>query len=224
MCEPMTWTALALTAAGTATQAAGARRAQKAMTGAAVAESYRQKGFRDESQALFEESLSKQDAGSQNKRLADAVVERQEAAEASQAKEPIAEVPVQGGAPQVVADETSARVAQGNISALREARLAAALQGYGDVQLGNALLNTRYGQKQANIAGFMRDSAGVLGTELEAAARKGDKLKAAGQGLQALGAIVGTAGAMGYNPFGTAGAPLGVPTHPPSPAGVNPFV
>lgn len=204
----MTWTALALTAAGTAAQAAGARKAQKAMTNAQAIESGRQGKLRQEADSLFNESLSEQGADSQKKRLADQVTERQEVVTAAQSKAPVVDVPVQGGAPTIVADETASRVSQGNVSAGREAALGAALGGYNDLQLGNALLNTRYGQGQANLSRFMRDSSDVLGFEMAAAARKGDKLKSVGQGLQVAGSLVGTAGAMGVNPFAASPASI----------------
>ena len=56
MCTPVAF-ALALTAAGSAAQAAGARRAAKAMEGARVAEGIRQKGFQDEATAVADDSL-----------------------------------------------------------------------------------------------------------------------------------------------------------------------
>ena len=79
------------------------------------------------------------------------------------------------------------------------AQLAAALEGYGDLNLTNALLNTRYGQGQANIANFMQGSASVLPYEMQAASHRGDKLKAWGTGLQAVGSLAGMGAGMGVD-------------------------
>lgn len=199
MCTPLAIAGLALTAAGSYAQYRGARQSQKAMNAAAAAESTRQKGYQKESDALFTESLGKQTADAQNARLADQVAEREAASKAAQFAEPVAAVPVQGGAPEIVADETAARVGQGNLEAARTAQLAAALQGFTDLQLRNALMNTRYGQGQANISNFMQGSSRVLGSEMEAAARRGDKARAIGSGLQAFGSLAGMGAGMGVD-------------------------
>lgn len=229
MCTPLAVVALAATAAGTYAQYRGQKQANKAMNAAQAAESMRQKGLRGEADALFNESLGKQTADAQKDRLADKQAEREAAATSAQTEAPVATVPVQGGAPTVVADETAARVNQGNFEAKRAAMLAAQLEGYGDLNLTNALLNTRYGQGQANIANFMQGSANVLPLEMKAASHRGDKMKAIGSGLQAIGSLAGMGAGMGVDAswFAAPAAmsaigPNGLPVNNGSKLGVGP--
>ncbi len=196
MCDPLTATALALTAAGSYAQYRGSKIAQNAMTNAQTAENARQKSLRSEADAAFAQSIGNQSVESQQQKLADAVAERQATADASQVAAPVADVAVKGGTPSVVADETAARVGAGNLKAAAEGRLKAAMSGFSDLQLGNALENAKFSQRQANLSRFMTDSAGVLGTELEAASKKGDKAKNLGSALQLAGQLVGMYGAM----------------------------
>lgn len=194
MCDPFSITALALTAAGTTAQYIGQRQANKAMAAVTAAESGRQKKLRDEAQGLFEESLSKQGSDAQTKRLADAQAEREAATAGNMTDAPVVNVPVQGGAPNIVADETAARVSEGNIRARDEAIAKAALDAFGDLQLGNALMNARYGAQQGQLANFMQGSQSVLPTELSAASRRGDRTKLFGDLLIAGGQIAGMYG------------------------------
>jgi hypothetical protein len=191
MCDPFTVTALALTAAGTYAQYQGQRQAQKAMEGATLAEARRQQRLRDEAQGLFDESLGKQNLESQTERLADQVAERDAAMVGNQESGQVVNIPVQGGAPDIVADETAARVSEGNAAARQEASAKAALAAFGDLQLGNALMNARYGAQQSQLANFMGGSQNVLQTELQAASRRGDKTKLLGDVLVAGGQIAG---------------------------------
>jgi len=211
MCLPaLAIASLAMTAAGTAAQAAGARKARKAMDGAREAERIRQKGFQSQSDSLFAESLGQQGADTQKQKIADAEAAR--AAETTSAQQPsaVVNIPTQGEAPTVVADETSTRVGIGNAQAAQDAYNRAALASFGDVQLGNALMNARYGQQQGQIGNFMKGSSDVLGIEMEAASRRGDKLKGIGSGLTALGSVAGMGAGMGWG--ATAAAPAAATT------------
>jgi len=194
MCDPITMTALALTAAGTAAQYQGARQAKKAMNAAAGAESQRQAKLRGEADALFQDSLSKQGSESQVQRLADIVKERQAGVDENASVAPVANIPVINGAPNIVADETAAAVNQGNVRASDEAKAKATLAAFGDLQLGNALANARAGSKQSQLANFMGGSQAVLGSELQAASRRGDKMKMIGDLLSTAGQITGMYG------------------------------
>lgn len=192
-----------MTAAGTAAQAAGARKARKAMDGAREAERIRQQGFQSQSDALFAESVGQQGADAQKQKIAEAEAARTATTTAAQSAAPVVTVQTQGETPTVVADETAARVGIGNTQANLDASNRAALAAFGDVQLGNALLNARYGQQQGQIGNFRKGSADVLGLEMEAASRKGDSLKGIGSGLTALGSLAGMGAGMGW---GTAAA------------------
>lgn len=196
-----------MTAAGTAAQAAGARKARKAMEGAREAERIRQQGFQSQSDALFAESLGKQGADAQKQNIAEAEAARAATTQGAQQSNAAINIPTQGESPTVVADETAARVGTGNAQASLDARNRAALAAFGDVQLGNALLNTRYGQQQGQIGNFMKGSSDVLGLEMEAASRRGDSLKGIGSGLTALGSVAGMGASMGWGAPAAAAAP-----------------
>jgi hypothetical protein len=215
MCEPTTWAALALTAAGTYEQYKGSEKASNAMSAAAELESRRQKGFNQESDALFQQSLARSSQPQQEELLGNAMENRLSKTAAAQKAAPVASTPAQGGTPKIVADETSARVTQGNTNASQNAALRAAMAAYGDQGLGNALANARFSRNQATLGNFMQGSQGVLGTELEAASHAGDKKKMIGQALSTAGQLVGLYGAMS-SPF------PGTPQLPPSPADYMP--
>lgn len=200
MCDPVSLaiTSLVATGAGTAMQAAGAAKSRKAMNAAANAERLRQQGYQQEADSLFAESLSKQGAEQQMKGISDAEAARLATTQGAQQAAPAVSVPTQGETPTVVADETAARVGTGNAQAAQDAATRAALSSFGDVQLGNALMNTRYGQKQGQIGRNMQGSAGVLGIEMDAASRRGDNLSGIGSILNAGGQLAGMGAGMGW--------------------------
>lgn len=196
MCNPVV-ISLALTAAGSAAQAAGARRAAKAMEGARIAESIRQKGFQDEANAITNESLSKSGKEATDKEMAAAEAERAAASDAA-----VADVrrPVEATGANLAGDT------KGNTIMLNEGDLAAAknlgfatqqgrakanLLSFNDVTFQNAINNVRAGQKLNTVGNFMRGSAGVLPVELEAAQRKGEGLRTLGTVLNTAGSVVG---------------------------------
>jgi hypothetical protein len=168
------------------------------MNAAANAERLRQQGFQKEADSLFAESLSRQGADAQKDGISAAEAARIAASTDAQSEAPVVNVPTQGETPTVVADETAARVGAGNIQAAMDARNRAALAAFGDVQLGNALLNTRYGQEQGRIGRNMQGSASVLGLEMDAASRRGDSLKGIGSLLNAGGQLAGMGAGMGW--------------------------
>jgi hypothetical protein len=196
MCEPITWTALALTAAGTYEQYQGSKQATNAMSAAAELESRRQKGFNEQSDTLFQQSLARSSQPKQQELLGSAMENRLAQTAAAQKAAPVASTPAQGGTPKIVSDETKARVTQGNVSAGQNAALRAAMSAYGDQNLGNALANARFSRSQATLGNFMQGSQGVLASEIEGASHAGDKKKMVGQGLSTLGQLVGMYGAM----------------------------
>lgn len=206
MCEPSTLALVSLvaTGAGTAMQAAGAAKSRKAMEAVANAERQRQRTYQQEADSLFAESLSKQGAEQQTKGISDAEAARNAATQGAQQAAPVVSIPTQGATPTIVSDETSARVGVGNTQAAQDAAARSAMASFGDLQLGNALMNTRYGQKQGQIGRNMQGSASVLGIESEAASHKGDSLKGWGTGLNALGSVAGMGAGMGW---GSAAAP-----------------
>lgn len=221
MCEPATLATIAIasTAAGTAAQIAGQRKSKKAMEGAASAERIRQKRIQDESASVFDKSLGAQGADVQKQGMTEAEAARREAMTAAQSAAPVVNVASKGGTPQVVSDETAARVGVGNRAAAIDAANRAALSSFGDVQLGNALSNIRTNQNLSQLAGFSRGSADVLGLEMEAARNKGAGLIGIGQGLTAIGSVAGMGAGMGGFGFAAPAATSAIA----APAYVNPI-
>jgi hypothetical protein len=191
MCTPLI--ALALTAAGTAASAAGARKAQKAQAGAREAERTRQKGFQSEADARAAENLASTNKGATDSGMKKAEDERKAASDAAVAevRAPVeatgANLAGDGSAAKLVAGETATQAAKGLGYAIQQGAAKAKLAGFNDVGFENALMNARTNQDIARIANFAKGSSDVLPVELEAAAQKG-------QGLRTLGSVLSTAG------------------------------
>jgi hypothetical protein len=202
MCDPIS-ASIALTVAGTTAQAIASNKAKKAMQGATNAERIRQKGYEEQSQSALNESQSFASKAAQDRRMAEAGAARK--AEYDQATAQAAPVATTGenlagdqAGNSVVASETSKRSADATNSALQKGAAMANLQGFGDLQLGNALYNNRIAQRQAQLGNFMRGSADVLPLELQAASQKGKDLATLGQLLNAAGAITGMGAGAGW--------------------------
>ena len=203
MCDAVTASIVA-TVAGSAAQAAGQAKARKAMEGAQIAERVRQKGYNDQSQAAFSESLGNADPQAQANAQGKAEGERKAAYDTATAE---ARAPLEAtgknlagnqDANRVMSSESAARSAQALGYAGQQGAAKAALQGFGDTQLGNALYNARQMQKQGTIGNFMQGSAAVLPYEVDAASHKGDSLKSLGDLLSMGGAIAGLGAGAGW--------------------------
>lgn len=203
MCDPVTASIVA-TVAGSAAQAAGQAKARRAMEGAQQAELTRQKGFQDQSNAAFSESLSHADPQAQEGAKAKAEGERKAAYESANAQ---ARAPIEATGRNLAGDQTAnkvlsseqgARSAQAQGYAGQQGNAKAALRGFNDIQLGNALYNSRQMQNQGQIGNFMQGSAAVLPYEVQAASHKGDSLKSIGDLLSAAGAIGGIGAGAGW--------------------------
>ena len=203
MCNPVA-IALSLTAAGSAAQAAGARRAAKAMEGARVAESIRQKGFQDEANKVVDESL-----GKSGKSSTDAGMKAAAEARAADAAAATAEVrkPVEATGENLAGDTAGNKVmaTESDLQAARNLGYAgqqgaakANLLSFNDMTFQNAINNLRAGQQLNTTGNFMRGSAGVLPVELETASRKGDSLKTLGTVLSTAGSVVGMGAGAGW--------------------------
>lgn len=196
MCDPLT-IAVGLTAAGSAAQIMGQQKAQKAMRGAQEAERIRQKSYQSESDAAFAASKDRASRGSQDMEMAKAVADRKAAYDAAtqSAQAPVAPEGANLAGDQagnaVVASEVAKQSARGLGFAGQQGNAKAALQGYGDVQLGNAIYNARQLQEQARIGNAMQGSASILPLEMQAAQQKGQGLMTLGSALAAGGNIAG---------------------------------
>ena len=203
MCDPIS-ASLALAAAGTAAQAAGQRKAQKAMDGAREAERIRQKGYQDQSNAVLENSMAGADKGAQDSVEAKALADRKAASDAA-----VAEVrqPVEATGANLAGDQTANAVIDAERSAQGAKALGFAGQQGGakakllsvnDLNFSNAIANARALQEQGRIANFAKGSSDVLPIELEAASRRGQGLQTLGSLLSAGGTIVGLGAGAGW--------------------------
>jgi hypothetical protein len=203
MCYPVA-IALALTAAGSAAQAAGARRAAKAMAGARTAESIRQKGFQDQADSVVAESLNKSGKDATDVGMKEAAAKRAADADAA-----VGEVraPVEAVGENIAGDQsinqvmaTEEDVARNkNLGyATQQGRAKADLLSFNDITFQNAINNIRAGQQLNTVGNFMRGSSNVLPIELEAASRKGDNLKTLGTVLSTAGSVVGMGAGAGW--------------------------
>jgi hypothetical protein len=206
MCDPIT-ASIALTVAGTAAQSAGQNRARKAMEGAQEAERIRQRGFQQQSEAVQQASEARGSKANQDKEQAAAEASRQAdyAAATSAAQAPVIaageNIAGDQAANAIIANEAANASRNALAFAGQQGNAKAALQGFSDLQLGNALANARAMEQQRTLGNFMQGSSGVLGLEMEAAARKGDNLKTLGTLLNAGGMITGMGAGAGW--FGT---------------------
>ena len=203
MCTPVAF-ALALTAAGSAAQAAGARRAAKAMEGARVAEGIRQKGFQDEATAVADDSLGKSGRDATETGMAQAAAERAAASDAAVAA---VRAPIEATGANLAGDQTANKLmategdaaASKNLGyATQQGRAKANMLSFNDVTFQNAINNIRAGQQLNTTGNFMRGSAGVLPVELEYASKKGDSLKTLGTVLSTAGSVVGMGAGSGW--------------------------
>ena len=203
MCDPVS-ASIALTVAGTTAQAAAANKAKKAMAGAANAERIRQRGYNQSSEAALEESKSFSEKSLQDKRMEESVADRQAAyaADAEAARAPVAAVGQNIAGDQsgnaVVQAESSRRTGDAIGAALQRGNAMANMQGFNDLQLGNALYNNRISQRQNLLGSFMKGSADVLPFEMQAASQKGQNLATLGQLLNTAGMITGIGAGAGW--------------------------
>lgn len=203
MCDPVS-ISLALTAAGATAQAAAQSQSRKAMEGAQQAERIRQKGFQDQSQAAFDESLGHAQASNQTADQSKAEGERKASYDKATAD---ARAPVEATGQNLAGDtstnkvvntEQAAQAAKAQGYAGQQGAAKAALQGFGDTQLGNALYNARQMQSQGVIGNAMQGSSAVLPFEVQAASHKGDGLKTLGDVLSLGGAVAGLGAGAGW--------------------------
>lgn len=197
MCDPLS-ASLAMTAAGTYAQYEGQKKANEAMGKAGLDELNRQKNFREQSNAIFNESLGRNSADSYNKSMDEQYNRYKGASEgavtAAAAKG--GNIASKGATPQIVSDEGAARSFTARESALQNARNSAMANSFGNSMIGNNLANAHSLQDQSMIANFMKGSASVLPYETQAASHAGDTLKGIGTGLNTAASLVGLYGAM----------------------------
>lgn len=203
MCDPIS-ASLALAAAGTASNVAGQRKAQKAMDGAREAERIRQKGYQDSSNAVLDKSMGGADKGAQDSTEAEALAARKAAADEATAG---VRRPIEATGANLAGDQTAnavidAEMARKSAAALgyagQQGDAKAKLLSFQDLNFSNAINNARAAQEQARIANFAKGSSDILPLELEVAGRKGQGLQTLGSALSTAGTIVGLGAGAGW--------------------------
>lgn len=198
MCDPVS-IGIAIMAAGGLAENLGQQKAARAQERATNEERARKMKLTAEQQGYFDDSLKKVSDASSEDAQAKAASARNDvlsAAVAPQSSEATYS-PGAASAPAVVGQAASAAAGKSREDSLGLARAIAQLGGTGDnfQQLGIATNRNRQGIAQAG--GFMRGSADVLDSELQAAAQKGATFRGLGQMGQQIGSAAITGGMMG---------------------------
>jgi len=217
MCDPVSLTiaSVALIGSGTAMQMQGAEKAKKAQDSANLAELQRQKGYREKSFGLFDQSLGYNQGDAQIAREAKESSDlnsifQQAADNVFSSASPSGTNPMSGvsEAPKAIGDiyKKSMNEARGSIQNALTAR--AALGGFSKMLGNTSIQNQQISNAQNPLGNFMRGSAGILPMELQAASHAGDKLANIGAVLSALGTVAGL-GATGMGMGAGGSAPIG---------------
>lgn len=203
MCDPVTLTAVALTAAGTAAQAEGQSQARHAQQGAVSGEIGRQKVYRDKSLASEGDTLQGVSRPVQDKLASDAEAKRG-VNYAAPIGGPSPTAGASGSSPYVsplapsnpaIAAEFQRQGDNQQSKSLGEALAKARLDSYGDANLMTGIRTQHNAQDIGINSAEARGSNAVLPFELEAAKRKGAGMRALGDVLTLSGSIVGMGGA-----------------------------
>lgn len=203
MCDPVTLTAVALTAAGTAANAQGQGEARHAAKGAVTTEIGRQNVIRDKSYASEGDTLA-----GMARPVQDQLQGNAERSRAANYTAPIGAAPFVSpfaGSNPAIAGEFARTGGIQQSKSLGEALAKAKLDSYGDANLATNLRTQHNSQDIAFNSNQARESNAVLPLELEAAKRKGQGMRSLGDALTAAGAIAGMSGA-GLFGSGAAGA------------------
>lgn len=215
MCDPVTLTAVALTAAGSAAQASGQAQARGAQQKAVGAEATRQKAISQKSFGSAADTLQGVSRPEQDRLQQNAEAQRGAAYTA-----PIGgPSPTGGASPYVsplapsnpaIAAEFGRAGGNQQSKSISEALAKAKLDSYGDTNLFTGIRTGRNAQDIGFNSAEARGSEAVLPSELEAAKRHGAGMRALGDALTLAGSVTGLAGPglFGSDLFGAGGAGL----------------
>jgi hypothetical protein len=191
---------LALSAAGTGMQMAGAKKARDKMDDTRRAELLRQKGYQRDADVAYQANREKSDRGTAEAEMAAGAQRREQEYQAVGQNTlgvaaPLA-TPAAGNQTAGAASRTAANVqATGNAWTKLVNSARAKLGGGDDWQLNQAIRNQRAGEGIGIASSQARQSASLLPGEMEAASHAGDKLAGWGQLVSALGSVSGMYGA-----------------------------
>ena len=193
--------ALALSAAGTGMQMAGAKKARDKMDDTRRAEMLRQKGYQRDADAAYEANRSKADRGTAEAEMAAGAQRREQEYQAVGQNTlgvaaPMA-TPAAGNQTAGAASRMAANVqATGNAWTNMVNSARAKLGGSDDWELNQAIRNQRANEGIGIASSHARSSANLLPGEMQDASRAGDKLAGWGQLVSALGSVTGMYGAV----------------------------
>jgi hypothetical protein len=202
MCNPL---AIGLMVAGTALQVNAQHRRANAMQGAAkearMLEDTRQAGLSKEREAALLASQANLGVEAQTQLQKDAAAKREAAYDAapnlSAAATGTDYTPAENaGQPRIIQEDVAKKRAEANEGVRQVGNARARLGAYGDVGLGNRLVNANAGQQIGMLGGFARQSAALLPGEVQSAMRSKE-------GVGANQEMLGTA----LQLYGSAGAP-----------------
>lgn len=167
----MSLTALGMTMAGAAAKARNNQIVKGRLQGASAAEAERQAKLKEESDAEFNRSMKHASPAEQAKLLAKANANRFESMRGAMNTDQVANFRNAFGTAGNVADANRVRIADANSLAINNAKNAALLKAYDDVQQTNNLANARFGENMGRIGNFAQGSANAFSTEAQAAQR-----------------------------------------------------
>lgn len=201
MCDVASGIAAGLALAGTGMTVAAQEQGRSEQRKVQRAESERQSSYQDEARKEF--AVSEQGAGldSQASQLMREQGERagayEKAATGAQALPALPTSATSMDGNKVVGGEMADALSRARRYNTQQGSAQSRLAGYGDLNLNNAITNSRQMQKMNLIGNLSQGSARVLPYELQSAAGKGDNLAQLGQLVSALGIVTGAAGAAG---------------------------
>lgn len=187
MCEPLSITAMALTAASVVANQIGASKVAKARDDTLAAERIRQTGLDAEAAALNTQSQDRyQDFGGQQEKRARSLGDYF-TQDAVQPDSPVGQsIPKVSG---LAAGEEGKQRGKATSFANQQGEALGSLRAFGDLVGGIGRDQARDAGLIGQIGGFKKGSAGVNALELDAANRKGDKAKLFGDLLGLAGTV-----------------------------------
>lgn len=202
MCDPIS-IGIALTVAGGISNSLGNRAAARAQERANNAERARQIAMTAEQQGYLDNTLerTRETAAPEGQEAATRAREEVLTGATMPAAEQGSYLPGASTAPAVIGQAAESARGESRADSMAFARALAKLGGAGDSLFSLGIASGRNADKIGQTGSFKRGSAGVLDSELQAAAQKGATLRGLGQLAMSVGSSVAGAGA-----FGGAGA------------------
>lgn len=181
----MGWLALIAALLGTGLQVAGNVKSQREMERKVRQELLRQKGYADSANQLLQQSMTESKPENVQKQISSDTAER--ANMYDQANQTVF-------TDNSVKASNPAQKVQNQVTMGQQKKAQAEFMGNDAYLIKQLLRNAAINSRLNTLSGLSGTSAGVLGSDLQLAARKGDNLKQAGQ-------LVGLAGMLsGYKP------------------------